>query len=281
MTDKIIELAVEEDLGLGDITSDNIFSETDKAKAKFTAKEDMIVCGGKIAKEVFNYIDPSIKFKMLKKEGEFVKKGTALAEISGPALTMLKAERPALNFMQRLSGIATMAYNLNKIAKKYNVMLVDTRKSLPGFRKYDKYAVRTGGAKNHRMSLADSVMIKDNHIAACGSITKAVALIKSKIGHTPKIEVETKNLKEVAEALKAGADIIMLDNMPVAEIIKAKKLIGGKAIIEASGGINKDNLEEYCKTGVDVISMGALTHSVPAKDISMLISEIKNKKVSK
>lgn len=281
MTDKIIELAVEEDLGLGDITSDNIFSETDKAKAKFTAKEDMIVCGGNIAKEVFNYIDPSIKFKMLKKEGEFVKKGTALAEISGPALTMLKAERPALNFMQRLSGIATMAYNLNKIAKKYNVMLVDTRKSLPGFRKYDKYAVRTGGAKNHRMSLADSVMIKDNHIAACGSITKAVALIKSKIGHTPKIEVETKNLKEVAEALKAGADIIMLDNMPVAEIIKAKKLIGGKAIIEASGGINKDNLEEYCKTGVDVISMGALTHSVPAKDISMLISEIKNKKVSK
>lgn len=275
MTDKIIELAVEEDLGLGDITSDNIFEPADKAKACFLAKEDMVVCGGNIAKSVFDYIDPSIKFKMLKKEGEFVKKGTKIAEISGPALTMLKAERPALNFMQRLSGIATMAYALNKIAKKYDVMLVDTRKSLPGMRKYDKYAVRTGGAKNHRMSLADSVMIKDNHIAACGSITKAVALIKSRIGHTPKIEVETKNLKEVAEALKAGADIIMLDNMPVAQIIKAKKLINGKAIIEVSGGVNKDNLEEYCKTGVDVISMGALTHSVPAKDISMLVSEIK------
>lgn len=275
MTDKIIELAVEEDLGLGDITSDNIFGPAHKAKACFLAKEDMIVCGGNIAKSVFAYIDPSIKFKMLKKEGEFVKKGTEIAEISGPALTMLKAERPALNFMQRLSGIATMAYTLNKIAKKYKVMLVDTRKSLPGMRKYDKYAVRTGGAKNHRMSLADSVMIKDNHIAACGSITKAVALIKSKIGHTPKIEVETKNLKEVAQALKAGADIIMLDNMPVAEILKAKKLINGKAIIEVSGGVNKDNLEEYCKTGVDVISMGALTHSVPAKDISMVVSEIK------
>jgi len=275
MIDKIIELAVEEDLGLGDITSDNIFEPTDKAKAYFLAKEDMIVCGGNIAKSVFDYIDSSIKFKMLKKEGEFVKKGTKIAEISGPALTMLKAERPALNFMQRLSGIATMAYTLNKIAKKYKVILVDTRKSLPGMRKYDKYAVRTGGAKNHRMSLADSVMIKDNHIAACGSITKAVALIKSRIGHTPKIEVETKNLKEVAEALKAGVDIIMLDNMPVAQIIKAKKLINGKAIIEVSGGVNKDNLEEYCKTGVDVISMGALTHSVPAKDISMLVSEIK------
>ena len=275
MIDKIMELAVEEDLGLGDITSDNIFGACDKAKAYFLAKEDMVICGGNIAKDVFNYVDASIKFKMLKKEGEFVKKGTKIAEISGPALTMLKAERPALNFMQRLSGIATMAYNLNKIAQKYNVMLVDTRKSLPGMRKYDKYAVRTGGAKNHRMSLADSVMIKDNHIAACGSITKAVALIKSKIGHTPKIEVETKNLKEVAEALKAGADIIMLDNMPVAQILKAKELINGKAIIEVSGGVNKDNLEEYCKTGVDVISMGALTHSVPAKDISMLISEFK------
>ena len=268
-------MAVEEDFGLGDITTDNIFSETDTAKAAFIAKDEMVVCGGNIAKAVFNYVDPSIKFKMLKKEGEYVKKGTKLAEVSGPALTLLKGERPALNFMQRMSGIATMAYNLNKIAKKYKVMLVDTRKSLPGMRKFDKYAVRTGGAKNHRMSLSDSVMIKDNHIAACGSITKAVNIIKSKIGHTPKIEVEVKNLKEVAEALKAGADIIMLDNMPIAEILKAKELINGKAVIEVSGGVNKDNLEDYCKTGVDVISMGALTHSVPAKDISMLVSEIK------
>ncbi len=275
MIDKIIELAVEEDFGLGDITTDNIFAPTDLIKASFIAKDDMVVCGGEVAKAVFCYVDPSIKFKMLKKEGECIKKGEKLAEVSGPALGVLKGERPALNFMQRMSGIATMAFELNKIAKKHKVMLVDTRKSLPGMRKLDKYAVRTGGAKNHRMSLADSVMIKDNHIAACGGIEKAVKLIKSKIGHTPKIEVETKNLKEVKEALKAGADIIMLDNMSISDILKAKALINGKAIIEVSGGVNRNNLEQYCKTGVDVISMGALTHSVPAKDISMLVSEIK------
>lgn len=271
MIDEIIKLAVEEDLGLGDITSDNIFSPKSKSKAVFVAKEDMIICGGNVAKQVFDYVDPSIKFKMLKEDGALVKKGAKIAEISGPTLTMLKAERPALNFMQRMSGIATASYELNKIAKKYGVMLVDTRKSLPGMRKFDKYAVRTGGARNHRMSLADSVLIKDNHIEAAGGITKAVNIIKSKIGHTPKIEVETKNLKEVAEALKAGADIIMLDNMTPAEIIKAKAVVKGKAVIEVSGGVNKNNLEEYCKTRVDVISMGALTHSVPAKDISMLI----------
>lgn len=275
MIDKIIELAVEEDFGLGDITTDNIFAPTDLIKASFIAKDDMVVCGGEVAKAVFCYVDPSIKFKMLKKEGECIKKGEKLAEVSGPALGVLKGERPALNFMQRMSGIATMAFELNKVAKKYKVMLVDTRKSLPGMRKLDKYAVRTGGAKNHRMSLADSVMIKDNHIAACGGIEKAVKLIKSKIGHTPKIEVETKNLKEVKEALKAGADIIMLDNMSISDILKAKALINGKAIIEVSGGVNRNNLEQYCKTGVDVISMGALTHSVPARDISMLVSEIK------
>jgi len=174
--------------------------------------------------------------------------------------------------MQRMSGIASMSRELSQITAKYNVMLVDTRKSLPGMRKFDKYAVRIGGARNHRMSLADSVMIKDNHIAAAGSITKAVSIIKSKIGHTPKIEVETKNIAEVKEALKAGADIIMFDNMTPAEIKKAVALTHAKALTEASGGINKHNLEDYCKTGVDVISMGALTHSVPAKDISLLIN---------
>lgn len=280
MIDKIIELALEEDLGLGDITSDNIFTAEDKSKAVFLAKDDMVVCGGKVAEDVFNYVDPSVKFKMLKKDGAFVKKGTIISEVSGPTLSILKAERPALNFMQRMSGIATASREYSAIAAKYNVMIVDTRKSLPGMRKFDKYAVRTGGARNHRMSLADSVLIKDNHIAAAGSITKAVNIIKSKIGHTPKIEVEVKNLKEVKEALKAGADIVMFDNMTPSEIIKAKDLVAGKAIIEVSGGVNKNNLEEYCKTGVDVISMGALTHSVPSKDISLLILELKTKQES-
>ncbi len=176
--------------------------------------------------------------------------------------------------MQRMSGIATTSHQLNKIAKKYGVMLTDTRKSLPGMRKYDKYAVRCGGAKNHRMSLSDSVLIKDNHIAAAGGITKAVKMIKAKIGHTPKVEVEVKNLAEVKEALTCRADIIMLDNMPLPQIKKAKTLIAGKAVIEVSGGVNKDNLQDYAKTGVDVISMGALTHSAPSKDISLIIKTI-------
>lgn len=272
MIEKIIELAVEEDLGLGDITSDNIFNKKDTSTAYFVAKEDMVVCGGDIAAQVFDYIDPSVKFTLLAKEGQSVKKGAKIAKVHGSTLSILKAERPALNFMQRMSGIASASRELSAVAQKYGVMLVDTRKSLPGMRKFDKYAVKIGGARNHRMSLADSVMIKDNHIAAAGSITKAVQIIKSKIGHTPKIEVETKNLKEVKEALGAGADIIMLDNMSPADIKEAVKVINGKAVSEASGGINKNNLDEYCKTGVDVISMGALTHSVPAKDISLLIN---------
>jgi nicotinate-nucleotide pyrophosphorylase (carboxylating) len=231
----------------------------------------MIICGGDVARRVFEYVDSRVKFEMLYPEGTPVKKGAVIARLSGPTLSLLKGERPALNFMQRMSGIASAAHGLNQIAKKYGIMLVDTRKSFPGMRKFDQYAVRTVGAKNHRMSLADSVLIKDNHIEAAGGVEKAVNIIKSNIGHTPKIEVEVKNLKEVDHALRAGADIIMLDNMTPAQIIKAKNLIKNKAIVEVSGGVNKDNLEQYCKTGVDVISTGYLTHSVPAKDISMLI----------
>ena len=271
MIDQIIKLALEEDMGLGDITSDNIFTQKDKSTAQFIAKDDMIVCGTLVAKDVFEYVDRNIDFKILKEDGTFVKKGQIIAQVKGKTLSILKAERPALNFMQRMSAVATASFELNKIAAKYGVMLVDTRKSLPGMRKFDKYAVRTGGAKNHRMSLSDGVLIKDNHIAAAGSIKKAVAKIRAAIGHTPKIEVEVKNLKEVKEALLAKADIIMLDNMTPAEIKKALKLVNKQAICEASGGITKNNLEEYCKTGVDVISMGALTHSVIAKDISLLI----------
>lgn len=271
MIEKIIALALEEDMGLGDITSDNIFTQKDKSTACFVAKEDMVVCGTLVAKEVFEYVDNKIDFKILKEDGSLVKKGQIIAKVSGKTLSILKAERPALNFMQRMSAIASKAFELNKIAKKYGVMLVDTRKSLPGMRKFDKYAVRIGGAKNHRMSLSDGVLIKDNHIAAAGGIKQAVLKIRKAIGHTPKIEVEVKNIKEVKEALLVKADIIMLDNMTPAEIKQAVKVINKQAIVEASGGITKANLEEYCKTGVDVISMGALTHSVGAKDISLLI----------
>jgi len=269
--DKIIELALQEDLSLGDITSDTIFTPENQAKAVIVAKQDLVLCGMETAKQVFLAVDNTLQFTALKKDGDEVKKGETVCEITGATLSILKAERTALNFMQRMSGIATTARTFAQIGQKYNVMIVDTRKTQPGLRRLDKYAVRTGGARNHRISLADSVMIKDNHIAAAGSITKAVQKIKNTIGHTPKIEVETTNLEEVKEALAAGADIIMLDNMTPEQIALCKKEINGGALIEVSGGVNAANLEAYCQAGPDVISIGALTHSVPAKDLSLKI----------
>ena len=269
--DKIIELALLEDLSLGDITSDTIFTPENRAKAAVFAKEDLVLCGMETAREVFRAVDGEIIFTPLKKDGDDVKKGEKVLELEGRTLSILKAERTALNFMQRQSGIATAARAYAAVGKKYGVMIVDTRKTQPGLRRLDKYAVRVGGARNHRISLADSVMIKDNHIAAAGSITAAVQKIKSVIGHTPKVEVETTNLAEVKEALAAGADIIMLDNMTPEQVAVCKKEIAGRAIIEVSGGVNKNNLEAYCQVGPDVISMGALTHSVPAKDLSLKI----------
>ena len=269
--DKIIELALLEDLSLGDITSDTIFTSDNRAKAVITAKEDLILCGVDIAREVFAAVDPDIVSVPLRKDGDDIKKGNKVLELEGRTLSILKAERTALNFMQRMSGIATASRAYAAVGKKYGVMIVDTRKTQPGLRRLDKYAVRIGGARNHRISLADSVMIKDNHIAAAGSITAAVNKIKAVIGHTPKVEVETTNLDEVREALAAGADIIMLDNMTPEQVVQCKKEIAGRALIEVSGGVNKDNLEAYCQAGPDVISMGALTHSVPAKDLSLKI----------
>lgn len=269
--DKIIELALLEDLSLGDITSDTIFTPDNRAKAAIRAKEDLVLCGMDVAKTVFHAVDPDVIFTPLKKDGDNVKKGETVLELTGSTLSILKAERTALNFMQRMSGIATASREYAAIGKRYGVMIVDTRKTQPGLRRLDKYAVRTGGARNHRISLADSVMIKDNHIAAAGSITAAVKKIKDVIGHTPKVEVETTTLDEVKEALTAGADIIMLDNMTPEQIAVCKKEIAGRAIIEVSGGVNKTNLEAYCAVRPDVISMGALTHSVPAKDLSLKI----------
>lgn len=269
--DKIVELALLEDLSLGDITSDTIFTPENRAQAAVTAKEDLVLCGLETAREVFAAVDADLVFTSLKKDGDFVKKGEKVLTLEGRTLSILKGERTALNFMQRLSGIATAAREYAEIGKKYGVMIVDTRKTQPGLRRLDKYAVRTGGARNHRISLADSVMIKDNHIAAAGSITAAVQKIKSVIGHTPKVEVETTNLAEVKEALQAGADIIMLDNMTPEQVAVCKKEIAGRAITEVSGGVNKTNLAAYCAARPDVISMGALTHSVPAKDLSLKI----------
>ena len=271
--DKIITLALEEDLSLGDITSDTIFTPDNRAQAVIRAKEDLVLCGQEVAKQVFHAVDETLQRIPLKKDGDEVKKGETVLEITGSTLSILKAERTALNFMQRLSGIATASRTFAQIGQKYGVLIVDTRKTQPGLRRLDKYAVRVGGCRNHRISLADSVMIKDNHIAAAGSITAAVQKIKNSTGHTPKIEVETTNLDEVREALAAGADIIMLDNMIPAQIAACKAEINGRAIIEVSGGVNAQNLEAYCQAKPDVISMGALTHSVPAKDLSLKIVE--------
>ena len=269
--DKIIPLALEEDLSLGDITSDTIFTPDNRAQAVIRAKEDLVLCGQEVARQVFHAVDETLQLTPLKQDGDNVKKGETVLEITGATLSILKAERTALNFMQRLSGIATASRAFAQIGNKYGVLIVDTRKTQPGLRRLDKYAVRVGGCRNHRISLADSVMIKDNHIAAAGSITAAVQKIKNAIGHTPKIEVETTNLDEVREALAAGADIIMLDNMTPAQIAACKAEINGRAIIEVSGGVNAQNLESYCEARPDVISMGALTHSVPAKDLSLKI----------
>ncbi len=269
--EKIIQLALEEDSGLGDITSDNIFQPSDRALAEIVAKEDLVLCGMDIARQTFWYVDQEVVFTPLKKDGDWVKKGEKVLSVQGSTLSILKAERVALNFMQRMSGIATASREYAQMTKPYGVMMVDTRKCQPGMRKLDKYAVRCGGARNHRMSLADSVMIKDNHIAAAGSITAAVQRIKQAIGHTPKIEVETTSLAEVKEALSAGADIIMLDNMTPQQAAEAVQFINGRAITEISGGITKENLVAYCQAKPDVISSGALTHSVPSKDLSLKI----------
>ena len=271
--EKIIQLALEEDLGLGDITSDNIFTPQDRARAVVVAKEDLVLSGMDIARQTFWLVDETLSFRALKQDGDFVKKGEKVLELEGRTLSILKGERTALNFMQRMSGIATASREYAEIAKPYGVMVVDTRKSQPGMRKLDKYAVRCGGARNHRMSLSDSVMIKDNHIAAAGSITAAVKRIKDAIGHTPKVEVEVTNMDEVKEALQAGADIIMLDNMTPQQAAEAVQFIAGRAITEISGGINKQNLAAYCQAKPDVISSGALTHSVPSKDLSLKILE--------
>ena len=267
--DKIIELALLEDLSLGDITSDTIFTPENRAKATVTAKEDLVLCGMDVAKEVFAAVDPEVIFTPLKKDGDDVKKGEKVLELEGRTLSILKAERTALNFMQRLSGIASASRAYAAVGKKYGVMIVDTRKTQPGLRRLDKYAVRTGGARNHRISLADSVMIKDNHIAAAGSITAAVKKIKDVIGHTPKVEVETTNLDEVKEALRAGADIIMLDNMTPDEMAEAIRIIDGRAETECSGNMTKENIATITKLGVDYVSSGALTHSAPILDLSL------------
>lgn len=267
--DELIERALREDMPFSDVTTDALVCETKQAEATLTAKEDGVVAGLPVAIRVFRRVDDTLTVEQPVSDGDFVRKGTVLLRVKGSAASLLKAERTALNLLQRMSGIATATRTYLRAVKGLPVRIVDTRKTTPTLRALEKYAVRIGGACNHRYSLSDAVMIKDNHIAAAGSIREAVQRVRSRIPHTMTVEVEVTNLDQLAEALDAGADIIMLDNMDTDTMVEAVARNKGKAVLEASGGITLDNVRDVALTGVDIISVGALTHSVKSLDISM------------
>ncbi len=269
--DRIIENALAEDIHTGDITTMAVVRQGGDARAILKAKEEMVLAGIEVAARVFHQLDERIVFTPRCADGELVASGGLIAELSGNAAMLLQGERVALNLLQRMCGIATLTARYVAAVKGTRARVVDTRKTTPGLRVLEKYAVRVGGGTNHRTGLYDGVLIKENHIAAAGGITEAVRRARSYIPHTLKVEIETETLAQVAEALAAGADIIMLDNMELAAMREAVLLIGGKALVEASGGVNLETIRGIAETGVDIISVGALTHSARAMDISMLL----------
>ena len=267
--DEIIVNALKEDINYVDVASDYLIPENQRDDAYFVAKADGVLCGLSVAMRVFALLDDTFEAKLYKHDGDKIQKGDLIAEFSGKTVLLLKGERTALNLLQHMSGIATATAAAVELVKGTNAQITDTRKTLPGLRALQKYAVTCGGGKNHRFNLSDGAMLKDNHIDAGGGITNAVNALRGKLGHMVKIEVETRDLAEVREALAAGADIIMLDNMSNEMMREAVKIIDGRAKTEASGGITLETIAEVAKTGVDIISLGALTHSVKAFDISM------------
>lgn len=269
--DEIIKTAIKEDINYLDVSADLCLDENAKTTAYFVAKADGVLCGLEVALRVFELLDDDFSAKTYKKDGDFIKKGDLIADLSGNAVSLLKGERTALNLLQHMSGIATATNKAVKLVEGTNASIADTRKTLPGLRAIQKYAVTVGGGRNHRFNLSDGAMLKDNHIDAAGSITAAITNLRNKVGHMIKIEVETRNLNEVKEALDVKADVIMLDNMDCETMAKAVEMTNGAALLEASGNITLDNIAEVAKTGVDIISIGALTHSVQAFDISMKI----------
>lgn len=278
---KILESAFLEDIGDMDLTSETIFPLDQKEKGVFIAKEDGIISGLQIIQEGYHLLDPTIEVKLFSQDGEKVTKGQKIAEVVGPIAHLLTGERVILNLMQRMSGIATMTNRCVSTLNDPSIHICDTRKTIPGLRMLDKYAVVSGGGRNHRQGLYDGVMIKDNHIAYSGSITKAVEAVREKIGHMVKIEVETETKDEVLEAVNAGADVIMFDNRSPEEVKEFKSLVPDHIVTEASGGITLETIESYRGCGVDYISLGFLTHSVKALDISLQVKEGNKKDVSK
>lgn len=269
LMDDLIRRALTEDIGTGDITTLSTIPADRQAKAVLVAKENGVLCGLPVFARTYELLDPTVAIQFLAEEGQRIQKGDRLAEISGPARSILTGERVALNFLQRLSAIATKtAWAVDQIQGS-KASIADTRKTTPGLRVLEKYAVRMGGGSNHRFNLADGILIKDNHIQAAGGITAAVTQARKQAPHTLKIEVEVENLAMVDEALACGADIIMLDNMDKAAIEAAVARIAGRAIVEISGNMGEKDLADLASTGIDLISIGALTHTVKALDISL------------
>lgn len=269
--EEIVRTALNEDIGFQDITTESIVDEAHQSRAELMAKQEGIIAGLEVAEKVFHLLNPGVKFAAKVKDGEKVSRGQIVATVQGSTRTLLAGERTALNFVQHLSGIATATGRAVELVRGYACRIVDTRKTTPGLRVLEKYAIRVGGGHNHRLGLFDAVLIKDNHIEAAGGIVPAVAKVREKIGHMVKIEVEVESLEQVEEALTTRAEVIMLDNMPPKQMAQAVKLIDGRALTEASGGITFDSLRVVAETGVDLISLGWLTHSAPVLDISMNI----------
>ena len=267
--DDLIKTALSEDINYIDSTADLLIDDNDISEAYFVAKDDGILAGIEVALRVFTILDPELKIELLKKDSDKVKTGDIIANFSGHTRLMLKAERTSLNILQHMSGIATYTNKCVEAVAGTKASITDTRKTLPGLRALQKYSVTVGGGKNHRYNLTDAAMLKDNHIDAYGGITAAVEALRKKAGHMLQIEVETRNLDEVKEAVSCGVNVIMLDNMTNAQMKEAVDFINGRAKTEASGNVTLDNIREKAETGVDIISLGALTHSVKAFDISM------------
>jgi nicotinate-nucleotide pyrophosphorylase (carboxylating) len=267
---KVIERFLAEDLGRGDVTSEAIFHEEERGAAEFVARDSFLAAGLRtVGGRVFQTVNPEVEIPAAVADGVSVSPGDVLLKVKGPVADLLKAERVALNLVQRLCGIATMTSRFVEKVEPLPVRIVDTRKTTPGLRRLEKFAVRVGGGHNHRFSLADGLLIKDNHIKACGSIAVAVERVRRFSPFPLKIEVEVENLDQLMECLACRVDIIMLDNMDIETMRQAVKMVDGKAVVEASGGVNLDNVRSIAETGVDIISVGALTHSVSACDISM------------
>lgn len=270
----IIKNALVEDIGSGDITSNATIHPAIHCKARFKMKESGIIAGLEVSKTAFSLLDDKIKFTNLYNDGDHVQIGSEVAIIEGAVKSILSAERVALNFLQRMSGIATATSMYVEKVKKYKTIILDTRKTVPGIRVFDKWAVRLGGGQNHREGLYDMILIKDNHIIACGSISNAIRLAQKNNENNYSIEVEVKNLNELIESLKFDIQKILLDNMSTDDLNEAVKIVNGKVSLEASGNININNVEEIAATGVDFISIGKLTHSVSALDISLNIEQL-------